>query len=231
MNRINIGSLTAGSSYQVKEAYKSLRTNIEFCGKDQKVIGITSCTPNEGKSTVSLNLAASISETGKRVLFIDADLRKSILLGQLDIHDRIYGMTNFLAGQCQVSDIIYATEYPSLHMILTGPMAPNPAELLGSTAFRRLLADLRHQYDYIIIDTPPLGSVIDTAIISKACDGIAMVIAANSISYRFAKKVQDQLERTDCKLLGVILNKVDVSDSYYGKYYGKYYGSYYGQKD
>lgn len=230
MGRVDISVMTE-LSYRTSESYKSLRTNIEFCGKDQKVIAITSCLPNEGKSNVSLNLAASLAETGKRVMFIDADLRKSVLLGRLGVMDKVMGLTNFLAGQCQFNEMVNGTNYPTLNMIFAGPVPPNPAELLGSNTFRDIISYLRNTYDYVIIDTPPLGSVIDSAIIAKECDGAAIVLAANSISYKFARKVKEQLDMSGCKVLGVIMNKVDMSENgYYGKYYGKYYGQYYGNE-
>lgn len=229
MIKIDISKITKLSANS-SEAYKSLRTNIEFCGQDIKAIAITSCIPNEGKSSVSLNLAASLAELGKKVLYLDADLRKSVLLGKLDVTERVQGLTNFLVGQCQIGDIICQTNVPRLHLIVAGPVPPNPAELLGSKLFHNTLEALRSAYDYIIIDTPPLGSVVDSAVIAKECDGAAIVIAANNISYRFAASVKEQLERSGCKILGVILNKVDMSEnSYYGKYYGKYYGQYYGK--
>lgn len=222
MAKIDVSAMTTLSN-RVSEAFKSLRANIEFCGKDQRVIAITSCTPNEGKSSVSMNLAASLAETGKRVMLIDADLRKSVLLGKLGISERILGLTNFLAGQCQLNDVICKTNYLTLDLILAGPVPPNPAELLGSQTFGKLIEHLRNYYDYVIIDTPPLGGVIDGAVIAKICDGIAIVVASNTVSYRFVQKIQEQLERTDCKILGVILNMVDMSgNSYYEKYYGKY---------
>ncbi len=217
--------------YRTSEAYKTLRTNIEFCGKDVKVIALTSCTPGEGKSSVSVQLAASLAEAGKKVMFIDADLRKSVLLGRLRIHQNVKGLVHLLSGQGQLADVICMTDIPNLHMIFAGPVPPNPAELLGSKYFKKLLSSLREVYDYIIIDTPPLGSVIDSAVIAQECDGAALVLSANAISYKFAQDVKEQLEKSNCKILGVILNKVDMSgNSYYGKYYGKYYGQYYGKE-
>lgn len=228
MVKVNINKMT-DLSYQSVEAYKTLRTNIEFCGKDQKVIAITSCTPNEGKSSVALNLAASLAETGKKVIMVDADLRKSVSLERLDITEKVMGLTNFLVGQCQLNEVVCSTDYPTLNLMIAGPVAPNPTELLGSEGFSALIQYLRKYYDYVIIDTPPLGSVIDSAIIAKECDGVAIVIAANSISHKFAARIKEQLNRAGCKILGVILNKVDMSNSYYDKYYGKYYGEYYGK--
>lgn len=212
--------------YSSNESYKSLRTNLLFCGEDKKVIAITSCTPNEGKSTVSLNLALSLADSGKKVLFIDADLRKSVLTGRTDVTEDIKGLSSLLSHQETVEDIIYATNYPNFHIIYAGQVPPNPAELLGGKYFKRFLQAVRKVYDYVIIDTPPLGSVIDSAVIADECDGAIIVLESGVISYRFAQKVKNQLMKSECPILGVILNKVDMSkQGYYGKYYGKYYGN------
>lgn len=211
--------------YSANESYKSLRTNLLFCGEEKKVIAVTSCTPNEGKSTVSLNLALSLADSGKKVLLIDADLRKSVLLGRTEADGEIKGLSHLLSHQETVEDIIYATNYPSFHIIYAGTMPPNPAELLGGKYFKRFLQAVRKVYDYVIIDTPPLGSVIDAAVIADECDGSIIVMESGVISYRFAQEVKEQLQKCNCPILGVILNKVDMSkQGYYGKYYGKYYG-------
>lgn len=213
--------------YRSNEAYKSLRTNIEFSGVENKVIAITSCIPNEGKSTVSLALAKSFAEAGKNVLFIDADLRKSVLIGRHKITNDVKGLSHFLSGQAELKEILCKTEQAGLYMIFSGPIPPNPAELLESKRFSSFLTGVRKVYDYIIIDTPPLGSVIDSAIIAKNCDATILVITAGIISHKFAKSVKKQLEKAGCKILGVVFNKVDMKkNKYYGKYYGEYYGNY-----
>lgn len=217
------------SNYQIEEAYKSLRANLQFCGEDKKIIAITSCTPNEGKSSVSLQLAISLAESGKSVLFIDADLRKSVLLGRTKAGQKsVKGLTHYLTGQSELTDVVYSTNIPKLYLIYSGPFPPNPAELLGGKNFRSFLKAIRKVYDYIIIDTPPLGSVIDSAVIAEECDGAIMVIESGVISYRFAQEVKSQLEKSNCPILGVVLNKVDMQKQAYGKY-GKYYGKYYGE--
>ena len=222
------------SGYQIVEAYKSLRTNLQFCGEDKKVIAITSCTPNEGKSSVSMQLGISLAEIGKRVILIDADLRKSVLLGRTKTEKSVRGLAHFLSGQASLEDVICATNIKNFYMIYSGPFPPNPAELLGGKNFRSLLNALRKVYDYVIVDTPPLGSVIDSAIVAEICDGSIMVIESGVISYRFAQEVKSQLEKSNCPLLGVVLNKVDMQKQAYGKYgkYGqyKYYGEY-GQEE
>lgn len=213
--------------YSANESYKSLRTNLLFCGEEKKVIAITSCTPNEGKSTVSINLAMSLADSGKKVLFIDADLRKSVLTGRTEVEGEIKGLSHLLSHQETIDNVIYSTNIPRFYIIYAGTVPPNPAELLGGNYFKKLLEAVRKIYDYVIIDTPPLGSVIDGAVIADACDGSILVIESGAISYRFAQEVKEQMERCNCPILGVILNKVDMSrQGYYGKYYGKYYGEY-----
>ena len=182
--------------FRTKEAYKTLRTNLSFAGKNVKVISLTSCTPNEGKTSVSFQLCLSLAESGKKTILVDADLRKSV--------------NNF--------DIIFA-----------GPIPPNPSELLGGDAFKNMLEVLRMKYDYVIVDTPPLGSVIDGAVVGAICDGTVLVVESGAISYKFAQNVKEQLDKVGCRILGCVLNKVNTKKNpYYGKYYGYYYGSYYG---
>lgn len=225
MNQVTIKQEKAG--YQISEAYKSLRTNLQFCGEDKKVVAITSCTPNEGKSSVSMQLAISLAESGKRVLLVDADLRKSVLMGRTKVNQQgTKGLTHFLSGQCTIQDTICATNVKNFHLIYSGPFPPNPAELLGGKSFQTTIAALRKVYDYIILDTPPLGSVIDGAIVAEICDGAIMVIESGVISYRFAQEVKEQLEKSNCPILGVVLNKIDVQKQSYGKYHSKYYGEY-----
>ena len=216
MAEIVLKNLT--KDYRSNEAYKTLRTNIEFSGSDKKVIVFTSCTPSEGKSTVTMGLAASLAEGGKRVLFVDADLRKSVLVGRHRVTGEVKGLTHFLSGQADVKEVILRTQEPNLFVTFAGPVPPNPAELLGSRRFEAFLDGARQAYDYVIIDA---------AIIARFSDASVMVISAKTISYKFARVVKDQLEKADCPILGVVLNKVDMKQNkYYGKYYGNYYGNY-----
>lgn len=228
MASINIDRLKK-LDYRSNESYKSLRTNIQLCGSDIKVILVTSATPNEGKSSVSFNLAVSLAEAGKRVIFIDADLRKSVLVGRYKINKSVKGLTHFLSGINKFEEVVYSTNVENLFSVFSGPVPPNPAELLGNKTFKLLVKTLRETYDYVIIDTPPLGSVIDSAIVAQECDGAVLVVAANTVSYKFIQNTLEQLKKTDCQILGAVLNKVDMSENgYYGKYYGNYYGRYYG---
>lgn len=216
--------------FRSNEAYKHLRTNIQFCGNEIKVICITSSLPGEGKSNVSFHLAVSIAESGKRVMFVDADLRKSVLVGRYKPDQAVMGLSHYLSGMNIMQETMYETNVPNLDMIFTGPVPPNPAELLGSDKFAELIQYLREDYDYVIIDTPPLGSVVDSMIVAEQCDGVVMVVEANSISYKFVQKVIKQLEKGKCRILGAVLNKVNLEKGqyeYYGKKYKKYSSKYY----
>lgn len=227
MQSITINKLDSMDFYG-NEAYKTLRTNIEFSGEDIKVISVTSCMPNEGKSSVTMNLALSLAEAGKKVLFIDADMRKSVLIGRYKIKSAKKGLSHFLSGQCSMDEVIGVTNIDKFHMIVAGPIPPNPSELLQGKHFASLIENMRKVYDYIVIDCPPLGSVVDALIAGRISDGVALVIAAEAISYKFAQNIKKQLEMADCKILGAVLNKVNLKgNSHYGKYYGKYYGEYY----
>lgn len=216
--------------FKTKEAYKTLRTNVQFCGDDVKVISITSCVPNEGKSMVSFNLAVSIAETGKKVLFIDADLRKSALIGRYKINKAIKGLTQYLSGVEDLDSVKYTTNVENLDMILSGPVPPNPAELLNNEKFTALVEGTKKEYDYVVIDTPPIGQVIDPAIVAQQTDGVIFLVSQANVSYKYAQKQIEQLKRSGCRILGAVLNKVDPEGkgSYYGGYYGKYYKGKYG---
>lgn len=220
--------------FKTNEAYKTLRTNIRFSGEDIKTIAFTSSVPNEGKSVVSFRLAKSFADDGKKVLYLDADIRKSVLLTRYEAAEETIGLTHYLTGQNELEEVVYETNIPGMSVIFTGQVAPNPSELLGSEKFVALLSTLREAYDYVIIDCPPLGSVIDAALVSKYSDGSVIVIENENVSIRMIQRVKEQLERSGSKILGCILNKVDMSGKGYGQYgkgyYGSYYGEYYGQE-
>lgn len=208
---------------------KTLRTNIQFAGRDVKTILVTSCFPNEGKSDVTFQLAREIGNMGRNVLFLDADIRKSTFLSRYQVKRTVSGLSQYLSGQKSRQEICFHTNFENVDIIFAGALAQNPAELLEDPSFEGLLADMRSAYDYILIDTPPIGSLIDAAIIAKFCDGAIIVVESERVSYRMVQKAKEQLEVTGCHVIGAVLNKVDTaSERYYGKYYGKYkYYNYY----
>ncbi|HIX38246.1 MAG TPA: CpsD/CapB family tyrosine-protein kinase [Candidatus Blautia pullistercoris] len=218
------------SDYFYEEAIKTLRTNIQFSSKQVKVVLLTSCYPNEGKSDIAFSLSLEMGKAGKRVLLMDADIRKSNFIKRYSVNQTIQGLSQYLSGQVERQWIIYQTNFPNVDMIFAGPLAPNPSELLSDPAFGELLEEKRKEYDYIFIDTPPIGNMIDAAIVAEKSDGAVMVIESEAVSYSVAQKSLSQLERSGCKILGAVLNKVDMKkDKYYSSYYGRY-GDYYKHK-
>lgn len=230
MLNVNLDKVT-DLDFKTREAYKTLRTNIQFCGDEVKIISITSCVPNEGKSMVAFNLSVAMAESGRKVLFIDADLRKSVLIGRYKINKAIKGLTQYLSGVEELEKVKYATNIKNLDMIISGPVPPNPAELLSNSKFSEMLIRTREEYDYVIIDTPPIGQVIDPAIVAQQTDGVIFLVSQANISYKYAQKQIEQLKKSGCRILGAVLNKVDPDGKggYYGNYYGRYYGRYYGK--
>ena len=184
------------NDFFTQEAYKTLRTNLQFCGPDVRVIAFTSSSENEGKTTVSLHTAKSLAELGKSVLFVDADMRKSVLAGRNTNVKNAAGLCEVLTGMKAVADCVYETQYTHLHIMFAGKYPPNPVELLDGKYFSKLVEEARNVYDYIIIDTPPLGMVIDAAVIAPNCDGTILVVNCGKARYRHVKEVISQLERS-----------------------------------
>lgn len=211
--------------YFVREAYRVLRTNILFCGPDIKTIVITSPHMNEGKTTVTLHLAASLAELGKRVLIMDTDMRKSVMAGRDSNVKNAMGLSELLSNQCQLNEALYATQVNNLSVIFSGQYPPNPAELLSSPRFGKLIEALRSAFDYIIIDTPPLGMVVDAAIVASKCDGAAILLGGDAHAPQ-VQEVADMLKKSGCSLLGVIFNKATKTKGAYYKSKDKYYGKY-----
>ncbi|MEG0988878.1 MAG: CpsD/CapB family tyrosine-protein kinase [Clostridium sp.] len=226
------------NDYQYEEAIKTLRTNIQFSGAGIQTVMLTSALSDEGKSDITFHLSSSLASLNKKILLIDADIRKSVFASRYHLDTKVTGLSQYLSGQKVRDEIVYETNVPNLDIIFAGAYSPNPAELLEEELFTQLVLWAREQYDYIMIDTPPMANLIDGAIISQHCDGAILVIESGSTSYKLLQKVKVQLEKGGCRILGAILNKVDMKENgyyYYGKYgrYGKYgkYGGKYGGHD
>ena len=217
------------SDYNYVEAIKTLRTNLQFSGSSIRVIMFTSSIPNEGKSETSFQLASSLAQLGKHVLLIDADIRKSVTVSRYQLDHEVNGLSQYLSSQVTKEEAIYQTNVNGLEVMFAGPYSPNPAELLEEEMFTKLVLWARETYDYVIIDTPPMGNLIDGAIVARHCDGAVLVIESGAISFRLLQKVKAQLEKSGCRILGTVLNKVTVDHSGYYRYYGKYgrYGKQY----
>ena len=213
--------------YFYEEAIKTLRTNLLFSGKTIKKILVTSCYPNEGKSDITIQLAKELGNIDKRVIVVDADIRRSMMLQRYNVQGQIVGLSHYLSGMAGVGDVIYQTSFKNMDIIFSGWAAANPSELLQEKGFDELMNVLQEHYDYILVDTPPIMSVIDAAVVAGKCDGAILVIESGRVSYRAAQKCQAQLTKARCRLLGTVLNKVDVKKDKYYHRYGYYKKEYY----
>lgn len=208
---------------QKEEIIRTLRANIEFTGVENRVIAVTSANPNDGKSTTSFYLARAFADAGKKTLYIDSDLRKSVFVGEYGIKHAEYGLSHILSGQKEFDEAVYDTNLENLSVIVAGTFPTNPTELVGNARFADLIVKARQEFDYVIIDTPPIGVVIDAAIIAKQCDGSIFLIASDSVSRSAAKDMVQQLRAANENILGTVLTKANVGR---GKYYYSKYGYY-----
>lgn len=224
-------NLSEVKDYRLTEGLNQLKTNLAFCGKDIKVITITSSVQNEGKSLVAFDLSKTMAESGKKILMVDADLRKSVLAAKYHIQGIDKGLSHYLTGQAEIEDIIYETETEGFYLSVAGPLSPDPTSLLDSDQFQKFIDKVREDYDYVIIDAPPLGVVIDAVIIGKYCDGAVLVIEQGVIKRKVVQDVIKQLKRGKVRILGAVLNKVDERIGAYGAYDYKYSYSYYDDSD
>ena len=210
----------------IAEAYRSIRTNIEFSNIDKhiKIITITSTQPNEGKSTVISNLAAAFASLeNKRVLIIDGDLRNPSVHKMFGVSN-LNGITDILLGEKDVDKCLEKTKIKGLDILKVGKVPPNPSEMLQSNKMRNFIEVIKEYYDYVFIDAPPVGVVSDASIISQYSDGIILLIGSNETDIDAAKVSKERLESVGANILGVVLNKFESEGSAYG-YYGYYYGN------
>ena len=221
--------------YAVEEAMNRLRINIKFCGKNTRKILVISSVPNEGKSTVSVYLWKMLAEAGFPTVLVDMDLRKSVLKERLDLKDEakteITGIDYYLSGLSEYQDVVYGTNVENGFVVPVSNLLENPSTLLEDPRMGELLDHLAEDYRYVIIDSPPLESVADGALIASLCDGALLVVRSGMTSRRLVRQSLQQLERVGCRLLGMVLNRVETRSRAYQKYYGKYgkyYSDYYG---
>lgn len=211
----------------VSEAYRTIRTNLQFSqisGKQMKTILLTSATPNEGKSTTISNLGVVLAQSGKKVVLLDCDFRNPTQHKLFGVPNK--GLSNCIANGDDVMEILQESGIPGLSLLTSGPVAPNPSELLASDAFVNVLDRLKECFDYILVDTPPIMPVTDAAVVASRVDGVILLISSGSISPKIAVEAKTRLEQAGAHILGVVLNKVDVGAGHYGYGYGYYY--YYG---
>lgn len=214
--------------YAVEEALNRLRINIKFCGKNTKIILVISSTPNEGKSMVSTWLWKKLAEAGLPSVLVDMDLRSSVRKDTMayKTEGEVTGVDYYLSGLSEYQDVVYSTNVENGYMIPISTLLENPSTLLEDPRLEELLDRLSQDYRYVIVDAPPLDRVSDGALIASYCDGAIMVVRSGVTSKKLVRQSLQQLERVRCRLLGMVLNRVETKSRAYSKYYGYGYGKY-----
>lgn len=212
-------------NFAATEAYKLLRTNLMFSFPDEgvgHVIGVTSAVQAEGKSSTACNAAYALAEAGCRVLLLEADLRKPTIGNKLGIA-RTPGLTNLLVSREDHHDAIQRSPHaPKLDILASGDIPPNPSELLASNRMEKFIEQLKVEYDYIVMDLPPVTAVSDALAVSKFLDGVVMVVRDNLSDQQMLAEALRQLEMVDVRLLGFVYRDTDASGVKYGKRYKRY---------
>lgn len=217
--------------YACSEAINTLCTNLSFSGAGIKRILVTSCESSEGKSFLTMNMMRTFASLGKRVVLVDADLRRSLIEARYGLRHsegKIVGLAHYLAGMAGIEDVLYETDIPGAYIVPVGREVSNSLSLLNTPRFGQLLDRLASQADFVLVDAPPMGVIIDAAEIARYCDGTLLAVKYNAISRRELTDVKRQLEMTGCPILGAVLNSVEM-DTYSSKKY--YYKSYYYNKE
>lgn len=223
---------------QISEQFKTVRTNIQFSAVDKNLRSIlfTSSDPSEGKSTISNNMAVTWAQQGTKVVLVDADLRRPTVHKSFGVSNH-HGLTSYLSGTQPLANVVQPTVIDNLTVITSGPVPPNPAELLDSGRFKTLLRELEDQYDLIVLDSPPVNTVTDSQLLAAQVDGTILVVPQGIADKNGVRRAQALLQTVHANILGAIMNRVTAAKSggyYGGKYYGgnyyggKYYGGYYG---
>ncbi|MBR3016493.1 MAG: CpsD/CapB family tyrosine-protein kinase [Clostridia bacterium] len=223
-------------SFACGEAVNMLCTNLSFSGENVKRVMITSCHASEGKSYLSMNLLRTMAKLGRRVVMVDCDLRRSNIVEHYGITfpdmEEPPGLSHLLAGLAEEADVIYETDMPGAYMVPVGRNVSNSLSLLNSSRFQTLMETLRREFDYAIIDAPPIGLVIDAAQIAKYCDGTLLVIGYNTVRRQEILDAKAQIDQTSCPILGAVINRTEYDSFLSRKYaYKSYYSQYgYSQK-
>ena len=213
---------SVNSNSVVSEQFRTMRTNINFSMPDKELqtIIVTSASPGDGKSTVSANTAVVFAQEGKRVLLVDADMRKPTVHYTFHLTNTM-GLSNLLTRQATLSEVLNPTETVGLDVITCGPIPPNPAELLGSKTMGKVIAEMKNLYDIIIFDAPPVLSVADAQILSNKCDGTVLVLSSAQTEKAAIIKAKEALLASQANILGAVLNNFVLDkDHYYYQYYG-----------
>lgn len=236
MNRLEITHFPK-LDYACNEAMNTLCTNLFYCGDNIRTVLVTSRHEQEGKSSVAINMMRTIASCGKRVVLVDADLRCSVLASRYKFsYSQLTnaGLAEYLAGMCTLEDVVYETNLPNACIVPAGREVMNSLQLLSSPHYREMIDKLSEHFDVVLVDTPPAGVIVDAIEIAKYCDGALLVVAANMGRKQEIDEVAQSIRKTGCKMLGAVLNNVNMDSFQNRKYYyrsGKYSSYYrYGSK-
>jgi succinoglycan biosynthesis transport protein ExoP len=213
----------------ISEAFRSLRTNIQFASVDQPVrsLLVTSPSPKDGKSTIAVNLGASLAQSGFRVAIIDADLRRPQIHQRLSLGNRQGISGVFVQPQVVLNGALQKTTVENLYALTSGTIPPNPSELLGSEKMQEIIRRVSEQADFLVLDTPPVTAVTDAAVLAPRVDGVLLVVKPGATKLAACKQTVEQLQRVGANILGVVLNDVEWKRSRYRySYYRGYYSTY-----
>lgn len=211
----------------IAETYRSIRTNLQFAGagRELKYICFTSSVPGEGKSTTISNLALTLAQDGKKVLLVDCDLRKPVQHKIFGVINQ--GITNYLAQGVPFAQVLHPEVFHNLDLLTSGPVPPNPSELIGSEKMDQLLQQIGEGYDYVLLDLPPVLAVTDAALLGNLVDGVVLVVYSGMVTPEEVQEAKKRLQAGKANILGVVLNGVPRKHSGYGYGYGYYYYDYY----
>lgn len=206
----------------IAEQFRTIRTNLQFTTVDSELetMLVTSASPSEGKSITTANTATVFAQQGKKTLLIDADLRKPTVHYTFRVSNTS-GLSNYLVGKQQVTDLARETDVENLDVITCGPIPPNPSELLGSNKMKQFIEEAKQTYDMIVFDTPPVLAVTDSQVLSNFVDGVLLVVRSKQTEKEAAVKAKETLEQAKANILGVVLNDQDLKSSNYYYYYGQ----------
>ena len=223
--------------YSGKEALNGIATNLTFVGRQMNRFLLTSCNASEGKSSLCMQLMTNLAQRGNSVVLVDTDFRASMMMSRLRFpgEGTVHGLAHYLAGYCDLDGAIYQTDVEGGYIIPIGDIVANPLPLLDSPDFGQMMQELSRKFDYVLVDTPPIGVVIDAAVVAKSCDGSVFVVEYGKRTKREVREAVSQLEQSGCPVLGCVINMVTVKSiserSYYKKYYSGSYDKYYGSSE
>ena len=216
--------------YATREAVNTLCANLSFAGENMKRILFTSCQPSEGKTFLAMQIAMNLGRMGKFAVIVDTDLRRSSFVSQFDLRteEPSTGLAHYLVGRCEMDEALYQTNQPGVCIIPAGRDVVNPISLLNSSRLNALMDWLETYFDVIIVDSPPIGLVIDAAVVAKTCDGSVLVVEYNKTRRRELQEAKQQMLQSGTPVLGCVINKVSFDTLSARHYYHRGYYSHYG---